>query len=166
MYHPLVVGLRLPGEMLSLDPNSPKSPLCVRPELDDLAALMEYVEAFGKQRDWAAADVMAFSMAAEELFANTLRHSQPAAGSVRFSISTDGASAAAEYSDNGGEFDPTGFPEADTSLPVKQRPIGGLGIYFIRKTMPTFTYARENGWNVVRFGRPLAVPTRVQADTA
>jgi len=162
MYHPVVAGLLSSGEMASLDPNSSESPLCVRPELGELAALMGYVEAFGEQRGWAAGDVMAFSMAAEELFANTLRHSQPVAEAVRFSIETDGRWARAEYADDGGAFDPTGFPEVDTSLPVEQRPIGGLGIHFIRKTMPTFTYAREDGWNVVRFGRALADPTKGQ----
>ena len=151
--------------MPSLDPNSSESSLCVRPELGELAALMGYVEAFGERRGWAEADVMAFSMAAEELFANTLRHSQPTARAVRFSIETDGSWAQAEYSDDGGAFDPTGFPEVDTSLPVELRPIGGLGIHFIRKTMPTFTYSRENGWNVVRFGRALLPPTKGQGET-
>ena len=40
-----------------------------------------------------------------------------------------------EISDNGIPFDPTKAKEADVSLSVRQRSIGGLGIYLIRKYM-------------------------------
>ena len=41
--------------------------------------------------------------------------------------------------DDGRPFDHTAQPAANTSLPVADRPIGGLGIHFIRKTMDRFT---------------------------
>ena len=67
----------------------------------------------------------------------------------------ENTTASAMYSDDGPEFDPTILPEVDTSLPLAERPIGGLGIHFIRRTMHTFTYERRVGRNVVRFGRAL-----------
>ncbi len=54
-----------------------------------------------------------------------------------------------EIDDDGQPFDPTGQAEADTTLPIEHRKIGGLGIHFIRKTMDRFTYRRDNGRNIV-----------------
>ena len=147
--------------MPTSEASSHNSPLHLRPELGDLDVLTRYVEQFGERNGWAAADTHAFSLAAEELFANTLRHSQPAASLIEFSIEANGSSATARYSDDGGEFDPTALPEVDTTLPLAQRPIGGLGIHFIRKTMQTFLYRREGERNVIEFGRTLKPATEV-----
>jgi len=148
--------------MPMLDSTSPESPLCLRPEIGELDVLVGFVEQFGERHGWAAADIHAFSLAAEELFANTLRHSRPAASLIEFSLMADQGAASACYSEDGGEFDPTLLPEVDTALPVEQRPIGGLGIHFIRRTMQRFSYRRDEGRNVVQFGRALVSTTEVQ----
>ena len=51
--------------------------------------------------------------------------------------------------DSGKPFDPTAAPEADTSLGVQERPIGGLGIFLVRKIMDTVAYRRTNGKNIL-----------------
>jgi anti-sigma regulatory factor (Ser/Thr protein kinase) len=145
---------------------SPESPLRLRPEIGELDVLVGFIEQFGQRHGWPAADTHAFSLAAEELFVNTLRHSQPAASLIEFSIVNDEQGVTAHYSDDGGEFDPTLIPEVDTTLPVEQRRIGGLGIHFIRRTMQTFSYRRDGGRNIVQFGRALASPTEVQRTSA
>ncbi len=45
--------------------------------------------------------------------------------------------------DWGRSFDPTAVPVPDGSLPIEKRPIGGLGIYLIRKVMDTVEYRFE-----------------------
>ena len=142
-------------EMPSLDTEFSAAPLRVKPEIGELDALIGYVEDFSARHGWVPADTQAFSLAVEELFANTVQHSQPAAESVEFSLTGDGDVATAQYSDDGSPFDPTAQPEADTTLPLEQRQIGGLGIHFIRRTMPTFTYRRDGERNIVSFGRAL-----------
>jgi anti-sigma regulatory factor (Ser/Thr protein kinase) len=44
--------------------------------------------------------------------------------------------------DDGHFFDPRDHPEPDTSLPVEQRPIGGLGIHLLRKMADHIEYDR------------------------
>ena len=51
--------------------------------------------------------------------------------------------------DDGRAFDPTARPEVDTTQALEDRPIGGLGIHFIRRTMDRFSYARCGQRNVV-----------------
>ena len=131
-------------------------PLSLQPEIGGLATLNGYIEAFAEEHGVSAADVGAISLAAEELFANTIHHSEPPATSVEFALSLADGVVTAVYSDDAAAFDPTLHPAPDTTLPADQRPIGGLGIHFVRKTMPSFRYSRVDGRNVITFGRPLA----------
>lgn len=126
-------------------------PLHLRPVIDELPRLVAYIAAFGLP----SADSTAITLAAEELFANTISHSRPRANSVEFSLAADDLSASAVYAEEGPAFDPTTLPEVDTTLPQEQRRIGGLGIHIIRRTMSTFRYERRDGRNIITFGRPL-----------
>jgi anti-sigma regulatory factor (Ser/Thr protein kinase) len=65
-----------------------------------------------------------------------------------------------EVEDDGRAFDPTRVPAADTSLPLDQRPIGGLGIHFIRNSMDEMRYQRRANRNVLRMIKRLPVPAR------
>jgi serine/threonine-protein kinase RsbW len=142
-------------QMSLFETGSSAPPLQLRPELGELDRLIEYIEQFAAEHTWAAGDTHAFSLAAEELFANTLRHGGPAVTSVEFLLTAADGAATGRYSDDAVAFDPTCCPEVDTTLPVEERRIGGLGVHFIRRTMPTFTYRREGGRNIVSFGRTL-----------
>jgi anti-sigma regulatory factor (Ser/Thr protein kinase) len=135
-------------------PPSPR-PLRLRPEIGELALLTDYIEAVAEEHRLAAADTRALTLAAEELFANTINHGAPPASSIEFSLTVGDHTATAVYADDAGMFDPTAHPEVDTTLPLDQRPIGGLGIHFIRKTMQSFHYRRIADWNRIAFGRKL-----------
>jgi anti-sigma regulatory factor (Ser/Thr protein kinase) len=146
-------------------PSAPRPPASValrlRPDLADLAVLSDYIENFGDENGFSGADVMSFNLAAEELFANTVRHGEPPATAVEFSLAVRNGFATATYADDCGAFDPTIAPEADTTLPQEHRAIGGLGIHFIRRTMQVFSWRREGECNVITFGRSIgnhAVP--------
>ena len=52
-------------------------------------------------------------------------------------------------SDSGIPFDPTQQPEADVSLSVDEREIGGLGIYLVRQLMDRIVYKREDEKNIL-----------------
>ena len=56
----------------------------------------------------------------------------------------------AQVSDTGKAYDPLSEPLVDTSIPLEEKPIGGLGIYLMRQSMDELTYVREEGRNVLR----------------
>jgi anti-sigma regulatory factor (Ser/Thr protein kinase) len=128
--------------------------LRLRPDLADLAALSEYIETVGDENGLSGGDIMAFNLAAEELLANTVRHGEPVASAIEFSLAIHNGFLTATYADDAGLFDPTIAPQADTTLPQERRAIGGLGIHFIRRTMQIFSYRRDGERNVITFGRP------------
>ena len=49
--------------------------------------------------------------------------------------------------DQGVSFDPTKVEDADVTLPLEERPIGGLGIFLIRQIMNEVSYERIDGQN-------------------
>ena len=53
------------------------------------------------------------------------------------------------FVDSGVPFDPCNVPEADITLPLEERPIGGLGLLMVRKMMDEMRYRREGEHNVL-----------------
>jgi anti-sigma regulatory factor (Ser/Thr protein kinase) len=49
--------------------------------------------------------------------------------------------------DDGRPFNPLSAPEPDTSRPVTERALGGLGIAIVKKTMDRVQYSRRHGRN-------------------
>ena len=57
--------------------------------------------------------------------------------------------------DDGHPFDPLTRPAPDFSLDVQDRPIGGLGIYLLRKLADQISYERRDGTNRLTLTRRL-----------
>lgn len=53
------------------------------------------------------------------------------------------------FSDTGAPYDPLAKPDPDITLSADDRPIGGLGIYIVKKTMDKVSYSYENGHNIL-----------------
>ena len=55
------------------------------------------------------------------------------------------------FIDNGRPFNPFEAAKPDTSLPITDREVGGLGIHLSRELMDDVTYQRADGRNIVTF---------------
>ena len=58
-----------------------------------------------------------------------------------------------EVEDDGREFNPLTLPPVDTSVPLEQRRIGGLGVHMVREFMDSVEYRREAGRNILTLTR-------------
>ena len=56
------------------------------------------------------------------------------------------------FTDDGIPFDPTQYPSPDLTVPVAQRKIGGLGIYYMHIKSDSMTYCRKDGKNILTIG--------------
>lgn len=54
--------------------------------------------------------------------------------------------------DDGHEFDPLASATPDLDKPLAERPIGGLGIHLVKKSVSTIRYVRENDRNILEMG--------------
>lgn len=67
---------------------------------------------------------------------------------IRISMELEDGVLTIVLTDTGLPFDPTAREDPDVSLPAEERPIGGLGIFLIKKMMDEVVYRREDDANV------------------
>ena len=70
---------------------------------------------------------------------------------VRFLTSP--GQARVEVEDDGRAFNPLTLPPVDTTAPLEQRAIGGLGVHMIRQFMDSVQYRRAEGRNILTMTR-------------
>ena len=102
-------------------------------------------------------DASDFILCTEELFTNVVTHGfcGQAGHQIEIELTLDAGEMRVSISDGAPAFDPTIATEPDLSASVEDRPIGGLGRYFVSTTMNFFCYRREQGRNHVSFGRTI-----------
>lgn len=100
--------------------------------------------------------VYAANLAVDEVFTNIVTHAcgKNSRRKVEFEFGKTvlrGKSAVTiEVSDDAGAFNPleeAGEPDVESG--VEDRKIGGLGVFFVKKSMDKVSYKRENGRNIL-----------------
>ena len=92
-------------------------------------------------------------VAIDELFGNIARYAySPDVGkaTVRFSVEENPLEVTITFIDNGVPFNPLEKSNPDTSLSAEERPIGGLGIFLVKKSMDLVEYEYKNGQNILK----------------
>jgi serine/threonine-protein kinase RsbW len=91
----------------------------------------------------------------EELFMNIARHAYaPGEGEVEVGYVADPGRLQVRISDAGHGFNPLAADPPDFSVPLADRPIGGMGIFLVRTLAGSLQYQREGGHNLVSFVFP------------
>ena len=87
----------------------------------------------------------------EELVVNIVEFAYPDGGNdyLDVEIERDKESITLRFRDGGVPFNPLTKELPDTSLPIEQRRIGGLGIYLVFKKTDSVGYEYVNGENVL-----------------
>ena len=121
-------------------------------DLGELSRLAEAVEDFGGANDLPPGAVFKLNLCFDELITNAISYGFEALDQAAISVvlTVSDGEVVAIIRDNGRPFDPfTEAPEADTTLRVEDRPVGGLGVLLVRESMDDFSYERRDGFNVV-----------------
>ena len=95
---------------------------------------------------------MQIDVAIDELFSNIARYAYPdgpGKATVGIEFDEENRMCSVVFSDEGIPFDPLAQQAPDTSLPLMDRPVGGLGIFLVKKTMDAVEYRHENGRNIL-----------------
>jgi len=105
----------------------------------------------------AAVDYLA-NLAIEELATNSIKygHDDAAEHQIEFELTLGTDEMVLVMMDDGRPFNPLELPEPDTSLPVEDRPVGGLGVHLLRKMSDSMQYERLNGRNRITLRKSLA----------
>lgn len=117
-------------------------------EISQLEPFMEKLsEAYGISPDVQ----FQLNLALDEALANSINYAYPEGteGSIILEAEMEGNMLVLRLMDYGTPFDPTLQGDVDTTLSVEQRPIGGLGIFLIKKMMDDVTYVRQEEKNIL-----------------
>lgn len=121
--------------------------------LEEVSRLPLFLEEIVGETGMGAAEVMSLNVALEEALVNVIRYAYPRTGigKIVLSFAWDEKSRKLCFylKDWGMAFDPLTVPEADVTLSLEERPIGGLGIFLMRKLMDEVTYKREGDCNML-----------------
>ncbi len=133
----------IPSISLRISPNNKES------NTEILERISSRVEEMGEEDNWPPRLIYLVNLTLEEFGINALTHGRyHGLDELEITIRSETHSLIIEMSDNGAPFDPLNdAPVPDPNAPLETRPIGGLGIYLIRKMVDDIHYRREDGRN-------------------
>ena len=116
------------------------------------ASVVRGLEEFCRQQQIPKQVMNAADVALEEHLTNVLNYGYEAGAPRRVvvDLNLDNGCLCVDVEDDGKPYDPLARPPVDTSLPLAEKPIGGLGVHLMRQFMDKLSYAREAGKNVLR----------------
>lgn len=119
-------------------------------KLDEMDKIVTFIEDVGENIGLSSSLVMSLNLALEEAIANVIMYAYPneeGKHNIGLNAEYDKGQLIFTLIDCGVPFDPTKTPEADVTRSAQDRPIGGLGIFLIRKIMDKVSYLRVNNEN-------------------
>lgn len=126
--------------------------ITVQAELEQLATVTEYVNELLRAEDCPKRKILLVDVAIDEIFCNISRYGYgDEKGPITVCVDTESSpgSVTLSFRDRGIPFNPLLRRDPDVTLPLEKRPIGGLGIYILKKTMDDVSYEYRDGQNVL-----------------
>ncbi len=131
-------------------PSGERIEISLAPDLSALPMLAQAIQEFGTAHALSLDLQSRLNLVLDELVTNSVCYALPALAEpeLRLRLFVDQDTIVAQIEDNGAAHNPfEGVPEPDTSLGLAERPIGGLGIFFVKKLIDSSIYERIDGRN-------------------
>jgi serine/threonine-protein kinase RsbW len=120
--------------------------LTVPSRLENLPVIVDFITAFMEERGLDPGTVNRVQVASDEAATNVIKHAYAGReGPVKITCAIENGAISVTFLDQGQPFDPTTVKAPDLESGVDDRPIGGLGIFFMRKLMDEVVYHQPPG---------------------
>lgn len=124
----------------------------LRNDIRELETMNRFLEECGSEMTLPVSFQTSLSLVMEEAVSNIIFYAygkdERVEEAVVISLAYDGTTLRIRLEDHGRPFDPTARLDPDVTLSAEERPIGGLGIFLIKKIMDEVIYVREDGKNI------------------
>jgi sigma-B regulation protein RsbU (phosphoserine phosphatase) len=126
--------------------------LCLTNDIVEIPRLHQFMQAVAEQADLDHALATNLNLALEEAVSNVMLYAYPTGTTGQVDIDAAVLEDRIDFtvSDSGVPFDPTASADPDLTADVRDRPVGGLGIYLVKRIMDHVSYAREGGKNILK----------------
>ncbi len=126
-------------------------------KLDCLDAALDFVKTTLGQGGCPPKELGRIEVAVEEIFVNIVNYAYPGGeGDVTIRCDLLPGAARIRFTDSGMPYNPLKRALPDTALPADERPIGGLGIWIVRRTMDRVDYRHAGGKNILTIEKTLS----------
>lgn len=136
----------------SLQPTEdPSQHIVLRNEISEIGRMAEFLEKLCEENNLSPEIQFNLHLALEEAVSNVIMYAFPEGEQHEFLLTVRKIDNRLIFKiiDSGKEFDPTRQPDADVTLSLEERPIGGLGIFLIRRIMQAVEYRRVGDKNIL-----------------
>ncbi len=116
---------------------------------DVLPLIEDMLNEMAEAEEWPITLTMRANLILEELVLNTLTHGDTSGlTEIDLELDSENHALTIRLTDDGLAFNPlTDAPAPDVTLPLADRPIGGLGVYLVKTMGEELEYRRENDRN-------------------
>ena len=123
----------------------------VRNKLSELASANQSLTEFGRQHGLPDNVLHDLNLALEEILTNIISYSYTDNGEheITVRLSIEPGEMRVDIEDDGKSFNPLEAPAVDTTKPLEERAVGGLGVHLVRKLMDGLAYQRHEGKNLL-----------------
>jgi len=131
--------------------------ITLKNDVKEIPELAAFVDEVCKVVKFDSNTMVQMNLAMEEAVVNVMNYAYPSGmhGDVHVEAQVRLDSLQFTISDSGVPFDPTAKEEVDTTLGMRERGIGGLGIHLVRKLMDDVSYQRKGGRNILTLRKNL-----------
>ncbi len=126
--------------------------LSVKSSTDNLSIIRDFIKNTALSLGYSNAIIGNIILAVDEACTNIIKHAYKysPSGDIQIELNRINNKFIITILDNGIEFDPNLIPEPDIKEYYKQRRIGGLGMYLMKKMMDEVVYSKYKNKNQVK----------------
>jgi serine/threonine-protein kinase RsbW len=141
---------------------SRQTTVALKNDLAELERLNNVIEEFGKRHGLPTNVLFDLHLALDEILTNVVsygyddRHEHEIIVHLTLGAGGDSQRLEVKVEDDGRPFNPLETAPPDVQTSVEDRPIGGLGIYLVRRVMDDLEYRRQRGKNVLVMRKKVA----------
>ncbi len=134
--------------------------LSVPSKAEDLYEVLDFISSCLSRSSPSKEVISQLQLVVEEVFVNISKYAYqpPGSGDVKITCAVEKAmmKVTLTFEDSGQAFDPLQKPDPDTSEPLDDRKIGGLGIFLVKNHVDGISYRREDGKNILTIEKSIA----------
>ena len=137
-----------------------KKELVLLNDIQEISRLASFIEVIGEELSLPATVAFNLNLALEEAVSNIILYAYPdqTGKEIKVHATTPANCLVFTLTDTGEAFDPLDVKDTDITLPLEDRPVGGLGIFLIKNIMDEVEYQRIEGKNIFTLKKEL-LPT-------
>jgi len=128
----------------------------LKAKIESLPELFDFMSSQCDGHSVSSKDRLSIMLIVEELVTNICYYAYPnTEGDFEVDMEFLSDRCLVKITDSGNPFDPTKVQKPDTTSPLAERKIGGMGLLLVRENADDFQYERIEDRNIVRIARRL-----------